>query len=119
MRTSLLDQIRTMEDLRRLPESDLATLADELRGTTISAVSKTGGHLGAGLGVVELTSLASSSGVISPITPLLNATEPYVPKAPPKNTSYSVRCSGGILSANSSEIYFSSSAMYLLRITSA
>ncbi len=55
MRTSLLDQIRTMEDLRRLPESDLAVLADELRSTTISAVSKTGGHLGAGLGVVELT----------------------------------------------------------------
>jgi len=55
MRTSLLDQIRTMEDLRRLPESDLDVLADELRSTTISAVSKTGGHLGAGLGVVELT----------------------------------------------------------------
>ena len=43
------------EDLRRLPESDLRQLADELREETISAVSVTGGHLGAGLGVVELT----------------------------------------------------------------
>lgn len=55
MRTSLLDRIQNMEDLRRLPEADLAILADELRSATIAAVSKTGGHLGAGLGVVELT----------------------------------------------------------------
>ena len=55
MRTPLLDRINVIDDLRRLPEADLQRLADELRGETISAVSKTGGHLGAGLGVVELT----------------------------------------------------------------
>ncbi|WP_395698307.1 1-deoxy-D-xylulose-5-phosphate synthase [Methylocella sp.] len=53
--TPLLDSIRTPADLRRLPESDLAQVAKELREETISAVSVTGGHLGAGLGVVELT----------------------------------------------------------------
>jgi 1-deoxy-D-xylulose-5-phosphate synthase len=52
--TPLLDRIRSPEDLRRLPVADLKRLADELRAETISAVSKTGGHLGAGLGVVEL-----------------------------------------------------------------
>src|ERR1700685_3602658 len=41
--------------MRRLPESDLRQLADELRGELIDAVSITGGHFGAGLGVVELT----------------------------------------------------------------
>src|SRR6187431_311199 len=51
----LLDTVETPADLRRLPESDLRRLADELRAETISAVSVTGGHLGAGLGVVELT----------------------------------------------------------------
>ncbi|HWB44259.1 MAG TPA: 1-deoxy-D-xylulose-5-phosphate synthase [Hyphomicrobiaceae bacterium] len=53
--TPLLDKVRTPEDLRALPESDLPQLADELRRETIDAVSVTGGHLGAGLGVVELT----------------------------------------------------------------
>jgi 1-deoxy-D-xylulose-5-phosphate synthase len=53
--TTLLDQIHSPADLRRLPESDLAQVARELREETISAVSVTGGHLGAGLGVVELT----------------------------------------------------------------
>jgi len=53
--TPLLDQIALPDDLRRLKESDLAGVADELRAETISAVSVTGGHLGAGLGVVELT----------------------------------------------------------------
>src|SRR5438876_9355259 len=53
--TKLLDAIHDPADLRRLPESALRTLADELRAETISAVSVTGGHLGAGLGVVELT----------------------------------------------------------------
>ena len=53
--TPLLDQIETPADLRKLKESDLTQLADELRAETISAVSVTGGHLGAGLGVVELT----------------------------------------------------------------
>jgi len=53
--TPLLDQIDSPADLRLLRESDLPQLADELRAETISAVSVTGGHLGAGLGVVELT----------------------------------------------------------------
>lgn len=51
----LLDQIFIPSDLRKLPASKLKPLADELRLATINAVSKTGGHLGAGLGVVELT----------------------------------------------------------------
>ena len=55
MGTPLLDRITAIDELRRLPEADLQRLADELRAETISAVSKTGGHLGAGLGVVELT----------------------------------------------------------------
>jgi len=55
MRTPLLDRITAIDELRRLPEADLQHLADELRAETIAAVSKTGGHLGAGLGVVELT----------------------------------------------------------------
>ncbi len=54
-KTPLLDTVTTPEDLRRLPESDLKQLADELRIEMIDAVSVTGGHLGAGLGVVELT----------------------------------------------------------------
>src|ERR1700684_3556887 len=53
--TPLLDTISIPADLRRLPEKDLRQLANELRAETISAVSVTGGHLGAGLGVVELT----------------------------------------------------------------
>ena len=55
MRTPMLDYITQIDDLRRLPDGDLTQLANELRAATISAVSKTGGHLGAGLGVVELT----------------------------------------------------------------
>ena len=54
-KTPLLDSIASPADLRRLNESDLAQVADELRTETIDAVSVTGGHLGAGLGVVELT----------------------------------------------------------------
>ena len=54
-KTPLLDQIVTPEDLRRLDERQLRQVADELRQETIDAVSITGGHLGAGLGVVELT----------------------------------------------------------------
>src|SRR5260370_29400052 len=53
--TKLLDAIHDPADLRRLKESELRQLADELRAETISAVSVTGGHLGAGLGVIELT----------------------------------------------------------------
>jgi 1-deoxy-D-xylulose-5-phosphate synthase len=52
---SLLEQIITPEDLRRFAPEDLRQIADELRAETIEAVSVTGGHLGAGLGVVELT----------------------------------------------------------------
>src|ERR1700756_1288766 len=55
LQNRLIDRVNTPEDLRQLPESDLRQLADELREETISAVSVTGGHLGAGLGVVELT----------------------------------------------------------------
>jgi 1-deoxy-D-xylulose-5-phosphate synthase len=54
-KTPLLDQVHTPEELRRLDESQLRQFADELRQETIDAVSITGGHLGAGLGVVELT----------------------------------------------------------------
>lgn len=54
-KTPLLDRVKTPDDLRRLPDKDLPQLADELRRETIDAVSVTGGHLGAGLGVVELT----------------------------------------------------------------
>jgi 1-deoxy-D-xylulose-5-phosphate synthase len=54
-KTPLLDQIRTAEDLRRFEPDRLRQIADELREDLINAVSKTGGHLGAGLGVVELT----------------------------------------------------------------
>ncbi|RKT34234.1 1-deoxy-D-xylulose-5-phosphate synthase [Roseovarius halotolerans] len=53
--TPLLDQVATPADIKQLSDSQLVTLADELRAETISAVSETGGHLGAGLGVVELT----------------------------------------------------------------
>jgi 1-deoxy-D-xylulose-5-phosphate synthase len=51
----LLDRLHSPEDLRKLDEHLLQQVADELRAETIDAVSVTGGHLGAGLGVVELT----------------------------------------------------------------
>src|SRR5437870_1791320 len=54
-KTPLLDTVHEPADLRRLDESHLRQFADELRTETIDAVSITGGHLGAGLGVVELT----------------------------------------------------------------
>ncbi|WP_094506455.1 1-deoxy-D-xylulose-5-phosphate synthase [Brucella thiophenivorans] len=53
--TPLLDKAPTPEALRALPETDLPQLAEELRAELVDAVSTTGGHLGAGLGVVELT----------------------------------------------------------------
>jgi 1-deoxy-D-xylulose-5-phosphate synthase len=53
--TPLLDQVHYPEDLRKLEDKDLPQLATELRAEMIDAVSRTGGHLGAGLGVVELT----------------------------------------------------------------
>ena len=53
--TPLLDTVKFPPDIRGLSKEQLPQLADELRQETISAVSVTGGHLGAGLGVVELT----------------------------------------------------------------
>ncbi|PKP68764.1 MAG: 1-deoxy-D-xylulose-5-phosphate synthase [Alphaproteobacteria bacterium HGW-Alphaproteobacteria-4] len=53
--TPVLDRVRLPSDLKALSDRELRQLADELRAETISAVSVTGGHLGAGLGVVELT----------------------------------------------------------------
>ena len=54
-KTPLLDQIKTPADLRQLEPGQLRQVADELRQETIDAVAVTGGHLGAGLGVIELT----------------------------------------------------------------
>lgn len=53
--TPLLDRVQSPADLKRFSDAELARLAAELRAETIAAVSETGGHLGAGLGVVELT----------------------------------------------------------------
>ncbi|MCL7464200.1 1-deoxy-D-xylulose-5-phosphate synthase [Phaeovulum sp. NW3] len=53
--TPVLDRVKLPSDMKALSDRDLKRLADELRAETISAVSVTGGHLGAGLGVVELT----------------------------------------------------------------
>src|SRR5947209_19874777 len=55
LKTTMLDAIKSPADLRHVNEKDLAKVADDLRAETISAVAVTGGHLGAGLGVVELT----------------------------------------------------------------
>src|SRR5215472_9113346 len=54
-KTPLLDQIKVPADLRHLEKAQLRALADELRTELVDAVSVTGGHFGAGLGVVELT----------------------------------------------------------------
>src|SRR5271167_5065284 len=54
-RTPILDTVVSPADTRALSIPELRQLADELRAETISAVSVTGGHLGAGLGVIELT----------------------------------------------------------------
>jgi 1-deoxy-D-xylulose-5-phosphate synthase len=53
--TPLLDRVRYPDDLRNFSPEQLRLLADELRAETVDAVSVTGGHLGASLGVVELT----------------------------------------------------------------
>ena len=53
--TPLLDSVDTVQKLRALPRHQLRQLSDELRAETIDAASVTGGHFGAGLGVVELT----------------------------------------------------------------
>ena len=55
LKTPILDKVRTPADMKDLSDRELHLLADELRAETIAAVSETGGHLGAGLGVVELT----------------------------------------------------------------
>ncbi len=55
MTTPLLDRVHRPADMRQFDKADLPQLADELRAEMVSAVSETGGHLGAGLGVVELT----------------------------------------------------------------
>lgn len=54
-KTPLLDRVEDLDALRKLSDEELKQYADELRTETIDAVSVTGGHLGAGLGVVELT----------------------------------------------------------------
>ncbi|MBO6527709.1 1-deoxy-D-xylulose-5-phosphate synthase [Erythrobacter sp.] len=54
-KTPLLDTVNTPEDLRKLKQDQLRQLSDELRAEMIDAVGTTGGHLGSGLGVVELT----------------------------------------------------------------
>ena len=54
-KTPLLDRVAGPQDLKQLSNTDLKTLADELRTDVIDAVSRTGGHLGSSLGVVELT----------------------------------------------------------------
>src|ERR1700742_551677 len=54
-KTPLLDEVNCPADLRRLPRSKIRQFADELRTDLIDIVSVTGGHFGAGLGVVELT----------------------------------------------------------------
>ena len=55
MKYKFLDQINLPKDLRKFKKEDLKSISKELREKTIESVSKTGGHLGAGLGVVELT----------------------------------------------------------------
>ncbi|MBL4897658.1 MAG: 1-deoxy-D-xylulose-5-phosphate synthase, partial [Erythrobacter sp.] len=54
-KTPLLDTVNTPDDLRKLGKDQLRQLSDELRAEMIDAVGQTGGHLGSGLGVVELT----------------------------------------------------------------
>ena len=55
MEYKFLNQINFPDDLRKFKIEELKDIANELRSKTIDAVSKTGGHLGAGLGVIELT----------------------------------------------------------------
>jgi len=55
LKSTMLDAIKSPADLRAVSEKDLQRVADDLRAETVSAVAVTGGHLGAGLGVVELT----------------------------------------------------------------
>src|SRR5258708_7971598 len=68
-KTPLLDRVLSPADLRNLSLDQLKQLADELRAETIDAVASTGGHLGASLGVVELT-----------VAPRFGAMTPYLPR---------------------------------------
>ena len=54
-KTPLLNQVKFPADLKKFSLPEIKQISDELRLATISAVSQTGGHLGAGLGVVEIT----------------------------------------------------------------
>ena len=69
----ILDAIKEPHDLRLLNEDELRKVADELRAETISAVAVTGGHLGAGLGVVELTWAVDVSRNMEGIVTVLSA----------------------------------------------
>ena len=62
-KTPLLDDINSPAELRKLPKSRLRQYADELRTDLIDIVSVTGGHFGAGLGVVELTTALITSSI--------------------------------------------------------
>ena len=53
--TPNLDRVKQPSDIRKMSDKELKLLVNELRAETISTVAQTGGHLGAGLGVVELT----------------------------------------------------------------
>ena len=53
--SSILDRVQNPSDIKHLSDSEIAQLADEVRTELIETCSKTGGHLGSGLGVVELT----------------------------------------------------------------
>ena len=66
----MLDRVASPRDLRRLSDDDLDELAQEIRTALVDAVSRTGGHLGPNLGVVELT-IAFSDGADADLGPLL------------------------------------------------
>ena len=72
--TPLLDTVNTPEDLRKLDKSQLRQLSDELRAEVIDAVGQTGGHLGSGLGVVELTAAIH---YVFDTPPVLPAQDPH------------------------------------------
>ena len=78
MKKNLLDQIKYPHDLRKFKKKDLKQIANELRKELIDVVSVTGGHLGAGLGVIELTIAFSSTFIIN--VPFFNSTEILVKK---------------------------------------
>ena len=66
--SKLLDQIEYPADLRKLNRDQLEKVSEELREELIDVVSETGGHLGAGLGVVELTSLMPPPAPLPPLS---------------------------------------------------